>query len=116
MADYHGLSAKGNENLWGPLRGLFERARSATRQGTFGSMTPSLSDSFAGGVASETRQSTGQDNFFDQDVYRAFAGEGSMQDSEQDNSIWNLNNYTVQHTFDPTWWSDVELGPTTATE
>jgi hypothetical protein len=115
MADYHGLSDKGNENLWRPLRGLFERAKSATPQEALADITTSLSDPFAG-VQRDNQQPEAQDDFLDQNFYRPIPAEESTQDSQQDNSIWNLNDYTVQHTFDPTWWSEAEMGSTTATE
>lgn len=103
MRDFHGLSPKGNENLWRPLRGLFERAKSCTPWFAF-----AASSNISGGMDAQPEP------IFDHDLYRAISGTDPV--NEGDESLWNLNDgYDIQYTFDPTWWSDLELGSTDTT-
>jgi len=103
--EFHGLSPKGIQNLWHPLRSLFERARSSTPQLSLATMTQAPSNPDFGKTDLETTAFSNQEDFFDADMYGMILGEDSMQDNEREISIWNWNDSIVQNTFDPTWWS-----------
>jgi len=114
MADYHGLSDKRNENIWRPLRGLFERARSVTHEGTFANTTHRIPGLFAGVFDSEAARIPTPDDILDQETYSAMPQDSLMHNSAGQDSIWSFNDYTIQHTFDPQWWSGQVMDSNTA--